>query len=218
MLIGMLLLGSVGPSAAGPRNSPDVVYINGSPCNRFCQFYMARSRAHTDRAAKGREPASNAPLRNRSAVVAAARNELSRSGMAAVLQPGVAAADANAKRGGLDDLRSDFDLPDSPRMGTFEDRVMVAAAVAEQLTAMATAAFELKVMNGEAAVMSVSGGKADPAPQNQAEARVALVMVRAEIKSLRYLTRQSVAIDSERASATSSIQTAFATEGLLKCW
>lgn len=214
MLIGMLLLGSVGPSAAGPRNSPDVVYINGSPCNRFCQFYMARSRAHTDRAAKGREPESNAPLRNRSAVVAAARNELSRSGMAAVLQPGVAAA--NAKRGGLDDLRSDFDLPDSPRMGTFEDRVMVAAAVAEQLTAMATAAFELKVMNGEAAVMSVSGGKADPAPQNQAEARVALVMVRAEIKSLRYLTRQTVAIDSERASATSSIQTAFATEGAPK--
>lgn len=216
MLIGMLLLGSVGPSAAGPRNSPDVVYINGSPCNRFCQFYMARSRAHIDRAAKGREPESNAPLRNRSAVVAAARNELSRSGMAAVLQPGVAAADANAKRGGLDDLRSDFDLPDSPRMGTFEDRVMVAAAVAEQLTAMATAAFELKVMNGEAAVMSVSGGKADPAAPNQVEARVALVMVRAEIKSLRYLTRQSVAIDSERASATSSIQTAFATEGAPK--
>ena len=151
MLIGMLLLGSVGPSAAGPRNSPDVVYINGSPCNRFCQFYMARSRAHIDRAAKGREPESNAPLRNRSAVVAAARNELSRSGMAAVLQPGVAAADANAKRGGLDDLRSDFDLPDSPRMGTFEDRVMVAAAVAEQLTAMAAAASLAELMSCRAA-------------------------------------------------------------------
>ena len=219
MLIGMLLLGSVGPSAAGPRNSPDVVYINGSPCNRFCQFYMARSRAHTARAAKGRESESSAaPLRNRSAVVAAARNEMPRAGMAAVLQPGVAAADANARRGGLDDLRSDFDLPDSPRMGTFEDRVTVAAAVAEQLTAMVTAASELKVMNGDrpdqAAVMSVSGGKADPAAPNPAEARVGLLMVRAEIKSLRYLTRQTIAIDGERASATSSIQTAFATEGV----
>jgi hypothetical protein len=216
MLIGMLLLGSVGPSTAGPRNSPDVVYVDGLPCNRFCQFYMARSRAHTDRTAKGRESESNAPLRNRTASVAAARNEMPRAGMVAGLQSGAAAADANTRRANVDDLRSDFDLPDSPRMGTFEDRVMVAAAVAEQLTAMATAAFELKVMNGEAAVMSVSGGKADPAPQNQAEARVALVMVRAEIKSLRYLTRQTVAIDSERASATSSIQTAFATEGAPK--
>jgi hypothetical protein len=217
MLIGMLLLGSVGPSTAGPRNSPDVVYVDGLPCNRFCQFYMARSRAHTDRTAKGRESESNAPLRNRTASVAAARNEMPRAGMVAGLQSGAAAADANTRRANVDDLRSDFDLPDSPRMGTFEDRVMVAAAVAEQLTAMVSAASELKVMSGDrpdqAAVMSPAGGKADFAAPNQAEARVALLMVRAEIKSLRYLTRQTIAIDNERASATSGIQTAFVTEG-----
>src|SRR5215470_12845278 len=130
MLIGILLLGSVWPASAGPPNAPEVVYIDGLPCNRFCQFYMARLGAANNHAAQKREPASNHAIRDRAAVMAAARNEMSQ---AALQTPSAA---AYAKRGDVADPRSEFGIPDV-RMDTFSDRVMAAAAVAEQLTMMA---------------------------------------------------------------------------------
>src|SRR5262245_45652981 len=39
-----LSLGSVGTSQAHPLDAPDSVYIDGLPCNRACQSYMAWSR------------------------------------------------------------------------------------------------------------------------------------------------------------------------------
>jgi hypothetical protein len=44
MLSCLLLLGSMATSQAAPMDSPDVVYIDGLPCNRACQSYMAWSR------------------------------------------------------------------------------------------------------------------------------------------------------------------------------
>src|SRR5262245_48047811 len=41
MLACILFLGSMGTSHAEPIDSPDIVYINGLPCNRACQSYMA---------------------------------------------------------------------------------------------------------------------------------------------------------------------------------
>jgi hypothetical protein len=43
-LIGLLLAGSVGVSNAAPPDSPETVYVDGTPCNGFCQSYMAWSR------------------------------------------------------------------------------------------------------------------------------------------------------------------------------
>ena len=44
MILGCLLfLGSVVTSQATPLDSPDVVYVDGLPCNRFCQSYLAWS-------------------------------------------------------------------------------------------------------------------------------------------------------------------------------
>jgi hypothetical protein len=40
ILTGLLLLGSAGPSQAHPLDSPDIVYIDGLPCNRACQSWM----------------------------------------------------------------------------------------------------------------------------------------------------------------------------------
>jgi hypothetical protein len=39
----ILFLGSGGTLQAQPQDSPDIVYIDGSPCNRACQSYMAWS-------------------------------------------------------------------------------------------------------------------------------------------------------------------------------
>jgi hypothetical protein len=43
ILGGLLFLGSVGMSQATPLDSPDVVYVDGLPCNRFCQSYLGWS-------------------------------------------------------------------------------------------------------------------------------------------------------------------------------
>ena len=44
LLTCVLCLGSVGISQAHPLDSPDIVYIDGMPCNSACQSYMAWSR------------------------------------------------------------------------------------------------------------------------------------------------------------------------------
>ena len=48
----MVCLSVTTASRAMPPDSPDVVYIDGSPCNRLCQSYMAWSRRLLDRAAR----------------------------------------------------------------------------------------------------------------------------------------------------------------------
>src|SRR5260370_32629465 len=40
----VLFLGSAGNSEAAPLDSPDIVYVDGLPCNSLCQSYMAWSR------------------------------------------------------------------------------------------------------------------------------------------------------------------------------
>jgi hypothetical protein len=48
----VLLLGSAGSLEATPLDSPDIVYIDGLPCNSLCQSYMALSRQSSSRAAQ----------------------------------------------------------------------------------------------------------------------------------------------------------------------
>jgi hypothetical protein len=43
----ILFVGSMGTSQAAPLDSPDIVYIDGLPCNRACQSYMALYRQLT---------------------------------------------------------------------------------------------------------------------------------------------------------------------------
>jgi hypothetical protein len=47
MLTCILFLGSMGTSQAAPLDSSDIVYIDGLPCNRACQSYMAWYRQAT---------------------------------------------------------------------------------------------------------------------------------------------------------------------------
>ena len=47
MLIAMLFFGAGGISQASPLDPPDIVYIDGQPCNSACQSYMAWSRQIT---------------------------------------------------------------------------------------------------------------------------------------------------------------------------
>jgi hypothetical protein len=57
MLAGLLFLGSVGTSQGHPLDSPDIVYVDGLPCNRACQSYLAWSRQRTLSVAAPVQPA-----------------------------------------------------------------------------------------------------------------------------------------------------------------
>lgn len=56
-LTGLLFIGAVGTSQAHPLDSPDVVYIDGQPCNSACQSYMAWSLRRTSSANQHAAPA-----------------------------------------------------------------------------------------------------------------------------------------------------------------
>jgi hypothetical protein len=61
------LLGSSGMSQATPLDSPDVVYVDGLPCNRLCQSYMAWSR-DSSRKTGTRSAAASARMPSRALV------------------------------------------------------------------------------------------------------------------------------------------------------
>jgi hypothetical protein len=52
VLFGVFFIGSVALSNAAPLDTPDTVYIDGTPCNSACQAYMAWSR----QVLSGRQP------------------------------------------------------------------------------------------------------------------------------------------------------------------
>jgi hypothetical protein len=54
VLFGVFFLGSAALSNAAPMDTPDTVYIDGTPCNSACQSYMAWSR----QVLSGRQPQS----------------------------------------------------------------------------------------------------------------------------------------------------------------
>jgi hypothetical protein len=210
ILIGALLLGFFAVSKATPANSADVIYIDGSPCNQFCQFYLARSRAALlrkladDHEMKGREAALRLAGLDRLARVAAAHNEISPTRTAALQR----AIDPETRRGESADMRAGF-TGDSRTM-TIRDHLIAATAVAEQLTAAVTAASELRMMNGDHPIASVpDGGRSDLASANQTDAQVIVVISRSEIKTLGYLTRANIAIDGERSATAQSVQMAL---------
>jgi hypothetical protein len=71
-LICLLFVGSIGTSKADPLDTPDVVYIDGQPCNQACQSYMAWSRSVSGRPV----PVAPAPQMPSAEVRPAAKNTL----------------------------------------------------------------------------------------------------------------------------------------------
>lgn len=63
-LTGLLLLFFVRAPQAHPLDSPDIVYIDGLPCNRACQSYMAWSWRRTSPAAQHSAPVEAQPVQS----------------------------------------------------------------------------------------------------------------------------------------------------------
>jgi hypothetical protein len=61
MLTGLLFLGYAGASQAHPLDTPDIVYIDGLPCNSACQSYMAWTQRRSSSVTEQSAPVEPAP-------------------------------------------------------------------------------------------------------------------------------------------------------------
>jgi ABC-type phosphate/phosphonate transport system substrate-binding protein len=234
MLTCMLSLGSVGTSQAHPLDSPDIVYIDGMPCNSACQSYMAWSRqtasmfghpastqlsqrsanevAHRATRVGGKrlKPAAHARIARQAVSI---HREMPRAKVA-TWQP---ADNAAAKS----DVPPDKAGPAaSSGTGTkTQEQVAAATALTDHRTAAAMAqAPEHKSnntgrSNGSETVPPSDAEKIASAPSNNAYNLVALLMARPEIKSVSDLTNKKIAIDDRQSASNDRVRTAIAAAG-----
>jgi TRAP-type uncharacterized transport system substrate-binding protein len=236
MLTCVLSLGSVGTSQAHPLDPPDIVYIDGLPCNRACQSYMAWSR-QTSSTMSGQPARTQLPQRSANAVVHHATGvrgsrlkpasrarianqvvpiprEMPRA-KAATLQP----ADNAAAKSDVPPNNASPAASSSTGTRTIQEQVAAATALAEHGTAAAMAqAPEQKSnntgrSNGSETVPLSDAEKTASAPPNKANNLVALLMARPEIKSVSDLTNKKIAIDDRQSASNDSVRTAIAAAG-----
>jgi hypothetical protein len=236
LLTSVLSLSSVGTSQAHPLDSPDIVYIDGMPCNSACQSYMAWSRQTSSMS--GRPARTQLPQRSANAVVHHATGVLgsrfkpaSRARIAnqvvpipremprakvATLQP----ADNAAAKSDAPPEKAGAAASSSSSTRTIQEQVAAATALAEHVTAAsATPAAQKEASNAEASgrTEALPPGDTEPAasPTNKTDDLVALMMARPEIKLVSDLTGKEVAIDQQSGSGT-SVRTAIAAAGAVE--
>jgi hypothetical protein len=237
MLTCIVLLGSAGPSEANPLDSPDIVYIDGLPCNSLCQSYMAWSRAASSKSTQSApaQPAkrsTNAVAHRATGLPRESSKPATRARIAKQAPPnpnkileaknadlqtvGKAAAVSDTARPNIAGSPAKADVATNPNPRTIQEQVAAATAVAELVTvATAVPASEQKPnttdRSGRAETM-LSGDAASASPKN-ADLLVALLMARPEIKALSDLTNKNIAMDERHAALSGNVQTAIAAAG-----
>ena len=240
MLTCMLFLGAAGTSQAHPLDSPDIVYIDGMPCNSACQSYMAWSRKMSSVPAQApAQPAQRSPkavtphvtgiVGGRSKPAAHARiskQAAPNSGQTARaktadLQAGGNAAGASGKtRANTADSHPTGAAAANSNIRTIQEQVAAATAVAEHVTAdTAVPAPEQKADNADVSgraetIQPGQSVKAAPVSPDNANHLVALVMARPEIKSVTDLANNCIAIDDRRSASYADVKTAIAAAGV----
>jgi hypothetical protein len=241
MLTGLLILGLIRTSQAHPLDSPDIVYIDGLPCNSACQSYMDWSWrqsstmvAHPTPAQPTRRssyddvrhaPAMRRESSNAAADVRTAKQAMpSRPAKTAELHPAGKAAVASEP--------APANVAPSPPAGaaatsnatTVQEQVAAATTLAERLTSVTAAPVTQQEAGQEASNAEASGrtGSADAgsdskpaesAATNSTDNLVALLITRPAIKSVSDLSGKEVATEDRQSASNASIQTAIAAAG-----
>ena len=155
----VLFFGSAGNLEANPLDSPDIVYIDGLPCNSLCQSYMALSRQSSSTAAQAAsaQPLPKAVVRRETAIrgersKAAARarvakqgaansrqaapnsNEMPRARLAGLQPRDNAAPDSEPAQARMADSHPTDHAAAASNTRTLRDQVTAATAVAERMT------------------------------------------------------------------------------------
>ena len=234
MLTCMLSLGSVGTSQAHPLDSPDIVYIDGMPCNSACQSYMAWS--HQTASISGHPAPTQLSQRSADEVAhratrvggkrlkPAAHARIARQAISfhremprakvATWQP----ADNAVAKSDVPPDKAGPAASSSPGTRT-QEQLAAATALTDHGTAAAMAqAPEHKSnnagrSNGSEAVPLSDAEKTASAPPNNAYNLVALLMARPEIKSVSDLTNKTIAIDDRQSASNDRVRTAIAAAG-----
>jgi hypothetical protein len=235
LLTCVLSLGSVGTSQAHPLDLPDIVYIDGLPCNSACQSYMAWSRQTSSMS--GQRAPSQLPQSSANAVVHRATGvggrrlkpaapahiakqavpiprEMPRAKIAALQHADNAAAKSDA----LPDKASAA-ANSSTRTRTIQEQVAAATALAERVTASTMApAPEQKSNNTDRSDRSETVARSDAeniasASPNNTNNLVALLMARREIKSVSDLANKDIAIEDKQSASSGSVRIAIAAAG-----
>jgi len=243
VLSGLLLLGSVGTSQSHPLDTPDIVYIDGQPCNSACQSYLAWSWRRTSRhvapveSLPEQSPPVNAaaekpahrPAKTAVSRAAAVHREGSRPAKprlakqaaplppaeVATLQPaGEAAVKSDPAPSSVAALPSVDGAAAAPKARTIQEQVAAATALAVQVTATSAPQQEA----AEASIFAGPAGAADTestasAATDNRDNRVALVMTRPEINAVSDLAGKDVAIEDQQSASGASIRAAIASAG-----
>jgi hypothetical protein len=236
----VLSLGSAGNLEANPLDSPDIMYIDGLPCNSLCQSYMALSRQSSPTAAQAvaaqplpkavvhREMAirgerSKAAARARVAKQGAANsrqaapnsNDMPRARLADPQAPSIAANTSEPAQARMAESYPTEHATAASNTRTLRDQVTAATVVAERIT---VAAPEPKAVNTDRSDRGEAAPPRDADMTTSAAAidpdlLVALVMARPEMKSVSDLANQNIAIDGEPSASNGSVRTAIVAAG-----
>jgi hypothetical protein len=231
----LLVLGSAGTCDAAPRDSADTVYIDGLPCNRACQSYMAWSRSITRQMSHGSPGRSFAQPDRRSANATQARQKrLKAAGSIyasrttvpkSVAMPPARVArsqpagNADTPAPAVAQPPANTEVASGSATRTVRDQIAAATALAERLSSTtAIPAPELKSENGEQSNSLDSVQQRDTettgsASPNYPAPLVALLMARPEINSVSDLSNREIAIEDARSASSGSLRTAIASAG-----
>jgi TRAP-type uncharacterized transport system substrate-binding protein len=202
LLTSMLLLGSVGASEAQPQDSPDIVYIDGLPCNSLCQSYMAWSRKASSISAH----AAFAPRFPKARGATGMRGEGSRSATRVRLAKPAAPNSNDIRQAPIADSQPARNAVAVSNSGTTPERVTAATAAPAR---------EQKAGHpdhAEAVLPGVAERPASASPNNR-DRLVAILVARPEIKSVSDLTNKNIAIDDRQAASDAHLGTAIAAAG-----
>jgi hypothetical protein len=237
-LTAVLLLASAPALQAHPLDSPDIVYIDGLPCNSACQSYMAWSRQMTS---ASRQPASR-QVAKRSTNAAARRTTASGAERLKPLVPvanqavaipretpdtaiaAVQPADSSTPKSDtplakIPDLPAVQIAPTSSATRTIQEQVAAATALAEKTTAAASVPpvkqkpDNLASSDHAEAVQSDDAGKTASAAPSNTEDMVALLIAGPDIRSVPDLTDRNIAIEDRQSAFSTSVRTAIAAAG-----
>jgi hypothetical protein len=230
-----LSLGSFGTSQAHPLDSPDIVYVDGLPCNGACQSYMAWSRqtlstsgqpattqlpqrstnaaVHPMTGAGGRSLKPVAPARLAKRAVPIPR-EMPQANVAAFLL----AHDAAARFDSPPDKASTAARSGSSSR-TIQEQVTAEIALAEQVTAVIIALTPEQKSSStdrfdrsEIVPHRDAENTASASPSNT-DNLVVLLMARREIESVSDLAYKDVAIEDKQSASSESVRIAIAAAG-----
>ena len=236
----ILFLGSGGTLQAQPQDSPDIVYIDGSPCNRACQSYMEWSyralsaRRHEPREAgvaipaeaeTGRiEPMVRARAARHAAPVSRAAPHAAKSasngrttGNKASSSRKIAAANVSSQTPKKGIPAAAAALPSQPAASEMaaEPKPAVKSEVATAVTLPPPATLEIATRPAAppTTAKASEAGKAASASPDDLDNLVALVLAGPEINSLSDLNNRNIAIAEKQSASSGRVSAALMAAG-----